>query len=274
MRRGEVNIERTDVFELKTKYDLIVPFGKWCGPAFWLRKFCLRSCSLPFDWMAGDAYSLEDYVSIVCNDFVDFLQRDALSFHTYGNPEIDECDTYRDDHTGLFSCHDFPIGASFEAAWSQVRAKYDRRIARLFSEIRRSRHVLFVHIERCPQESPSCSEPTAMLAAVSAMRRKFPETAIDFIIVRHDSSVKDPVFATLEYGVYYTVGDYWRPDINDRYGNVELLTPIFRSIKLRGRWKNVLHRRFARWKMKALTCMHFTSEGRRKARAMYGKEGA
>jgi len=62
--------------EIKEKYDFIVSIGSDCTCSGILRARKLQDFSFPFDWLAGGR--LNDRISLVVNDFKDFLNKEDL----------------------------------------------------------------------------------------------------------------------------------------------------------------------------------------------------
>lgn len=59
----------TDFWQIKElpqiKADYYIPVGEACRPAYWLQKYGLRRCALPFDWMMN--YDLKTVCHTVKN---------------------------------------------------------------------------------------------------------------------------------------------------------------------------------------------------------------
>ena len=253
---------------LRCKYDLVCPLGCWCGPALWMRKLGLRSMSMPFDWMRGDGVGLRRYVDVICDDFKTFMRRESLRKveGEVPDPEFGN-DCYIDEATGLESCHDFKVGVPFDEAYPAVRRKFDRRIERFMYRVGVGGRILFVNFNRYGHETPD-----GIVRCVERLRAKFPKSIIHLLAIEQVQEFAEPVFEVLADGVYYVRGRYFPPDRAARYGNKALCQKLFGSIRLRGRWRNLLRLRLVRLKMKVATMFHLSSEARRAARRRYKGE--
>ena len=159
----------------ETTYDFVVSLGYDCHCATMLRKCGLRSCSSPLDWLT--AAPLETRLKLVETRFAGFLEK--------GN------DHYEDTATGLRFFHDFRETLPFDESYSQVKAKYDRRIARLYDNVGKSKKTLFVW---CDPMRPLSEDGRA--AAESRLRAAFPGKDVRLLSVSSDddfSRIKSPL---------------------------------------------------------------------------------
>jgi len=255
------------MFGMFTRYDLVCPLGRWCGPALWMRKLGLRSMSTPLDWVLGRDVPLPGYVDIVCDGFKSFMRRESL--RRIEGPEQDPefgnvC--YLDVATGLESHHDFKVGVPFDEAYPAVRSRYDRRIERFMTRVGGGGNILFVSFNRYGRESPE-----DIVRCAERLRARFPKSVIHLLEVEQVQELAEPTFEELADGVFRAMGRYYPPDGDDRYGDKALCGRLFGSIRLRGRWRNLLRSRVARLKMKLFTMFHLSKEARRAARRRYRK---
>lgn len=126
------------------KFDLVVSMGEDCACAMYLRKCSLRDASYPFDWLCHAAF--ETRIECLKNHFVGFLEKDnmrRLPKPTTGLRDL-ENDSYEDINTGFYFYHDFKENVPLDMAFSEVKSKYNRRIARLYRNVAKSEKVLFV----------------------------------------------------------------------------------------------------------------------------------
>lgn len=104
-----------------------VSLGANCYVAEDLKKLGLRNCSYPFDWLFFPDF--ECAVSLIENDFNDFLSYDALMQH-----ENKKSRYYNNIYKFSFY-HDFNKYESLNSQLSFVQDKYNRRINRLKKDI-------------------------------------------------------------------------------------------------------------------------------------------
>lgn len=124
---------------MKKTYDLIIPIGSKCKCSFNLRRLHLQYESFPFDWIYIKNPDVVE--KLLQTDFKDFLLEKNLRLRSK-QPRFDEVD---DLATGIYSAHDFDTGRSIHECYPAVKAKYDRRIAKLKNKIAAARRILLVH---------------------------------------------------------------------------------------------------------------------------------
>lgn len=116
---------------MKKTYDLIIPIGSKCKCSFNLRRLHLQYESFPFDWIYIKNPDVVE--KLLQTDFKDFLLEKNLRLRSK-QPRFDEVD---DLATGIYSAHDFDTGRSIHECYPAVKAKYDRRIAKLKTKLTR-----------------------------------------------------------------------------------------------------------------------------------------
>lgn len=162
---------------MKERFDFICSFGSTCLGAMSLRDAGLRLASFPFDWMRGIPFAKR--AELVANDFAGWFEAKDLEYLELKEKHVH--DSYRNRATGAVFPHDFPHGVPFEEAYPEARGKYDRRIARLYDCVRRSKRVLFVWVE-CPMEKDSPAD-AEVVAARALLLAKFPGVDIEFLVI-------------------------------------------------------------------------------------------
>ena len=105
---------------LDAEYDFVASLGYDCHCATMLRKFGLRSCSLPLDWLT--AAPLETRLRLVETRFAGFLEKGNMKKleKEPGAPGKGN-DHYEDTATGLRFFHDFRETLPFDESYSQVK---------------------------------------------------------------------------------------------------------------------------------------------------------
>ena len=151
--------------------------GSSCLCASSLRDSGLRLSSGPFDWLLGP--SLLERAKLIAADFSGWMEPGEFEFA--GNPHNSITDSYRNLKTGYKFSHDFSAGGDFAAEFPDVKAKYDRRVARLYERVRASRRVLFVWLENpVNDDRPSDQD---IPAARKVLMDKFPGVEIELLVV-------------------------------------------------------------------------------------------
>ena len=135
------------------KYDLIVPLGSFCATARFLQKKGLRKQSLPFDWIKP--IPINQAIDFIENGFTDFLNPEDLEQLPVADGKNFNVLNIR---TGVYFVHDFPKELTVSDYFPTVKAKYDRRIKRLYDSIATSKDILFLHIHNPPQDGVPCDE--------------------------------------------------------------------------------------------------------------------
>lgn len=165
---------------MKKKYDFVFGIGAACLCSQMLRKMNLQFTSCPFDWLFGTDFS--GRVDILTSGFADFINKEDLVFTGGQNgDEHNPCDIYTNTKNGLTFNHDFPHGVSLDDAYPAIRAKYDRRIARLMANIDRFRDILIVYVE-----TPANTETTdaeTLKKGYDKIVARFPDRNIDLLYI-------------------------------------------------------------------------------------------
>lgn len=242
----------------KNKYDFVCGIGHYCGTATYLKRHFLRRASGPFDWIGESPAGLLKSAELIATDFRDFMLRDNLVLldHPAGEHDDMKNDYYRDEGTGILLYHDFPAGKSLDETYAQVRAKYDRRIAR-FYELARAGATLLIF--QTYTTKPSNEE---MKSALAMLRGKLGPK-VDLLVLQNDSTRGKLEFEEIESGLYSVRGHFHRPDIHWLIGDYPQLDKIYGSIPCRGKFS----RRIGKLVAKIITSLHFSKEARRAARA-------
>jgi len=152
----------------------------------------VRHASFPFDWLyrgEADNYFLEEVTSLLQNDFLDFFEKDALELQ--GDVEGHDTVKILNKKTKFAFIHDLHKGDSFEKQFSEIKKKYDRRIARLFESVRTARAVLFVYMDT--QKTPD----RIFESFIRTAEQLFPETDVELLVLQHCPNMGE--FDTEEY---------------------------------------------------------------------------
>ena len=127
------------------KFDLIFSLGKDCACTSYLRRFHLQDYSYPFDWLTKADFFTR--VDLLINDFKGFLEKENLTQldKSTFKGSVDELnDYYWDTKTDFYFYHDFDAKIPFDESFAIVKAKYQRRIERLYRQIQSAQDILIV----------------------------------------------------------------------------------------------------------------------------------
>jgi len=179
---------------LDAEYDFVASLGYDCHCATMLRKHGLRSCSSPLDWLT--AAPLETRLGLVETRFAGFLGKENMR-RLEKEPDAPGKgnDHYEDAATGLRFFHDFRETLPFDEAYAQVKAKYDRRVARLYDNVAKARRTLFVW---CDPLRPLAEDVRA--AAEERLRAAFPGRDVRLLAVASDDDfgrIRSPLAAAM-----------------------------------------------------------------------------
>lgn len=129
------------------KFDLIISLGGSCCSAHNIQYRNLRYCSMPFDWLF-----IKDEIPIIkleeCfrNDFKDFMKQEnlvELVGDERGNDDNGHYQ-YKDTYTLYHTIHAFNKPASDNQEYKRVKKIIDKRIARMYSMLKKSKSVMLV----------------------------------------------------------------------------------------------------------------------------------
>lgn len=213
---------------LKKRYDFVCSLGSDCGCAWHLGHNHLRKASYPFDWIVSVKPGIVGIAEHIAAGMKGFCRLGAMTRCEYqpierGNPPHD---WYDDGDFGYIFAHDFPQDQDPAIAYPEVKAKYDRRIARLYHSLETSRSVLLV---RWSWREYTSEDDVRRAAEI--LRERFPKTRIDFLIMRH---VDRPDVATrvTNDGLCFVHGPFHPATGHKAYGDEALNSKIFKLIGL------------------------------------------
>jgi len=204
-----------------TSYDFIFSIGSACSCTQVLRAAGLQHGTFPFDWITirDRPADIRFRADLMADDFNDWFTREAMSFRQ--SPSWHLCDFYRDTKMGITFNHDFPKGVPFDEAFDAARARYDRRIARLFRCIRTSQKVLAVRIDRPDQEYPTTFEDCRYVC--KRLSEKFPGVRFEVLLLtcqegvpfeqRREVSEGDVTQVTFDYKSRAPEAQTYTPDM-------------------------------------------------------------
>ena len=170
---------------LNNRFDLIISLGEDCACSSYLRRVNLQNFSYPFDWLTHAPF--ENRTNLIVNDFKDFLNLEDLELMQKPTefPSDENHDYYKNKTTELYHWHDFPINMPLKEAYNLVKTKYDRRIERLYSEIKNSQKILFVWLSHRTLHSPE-----DFIKEYNTLQNKFASKDIYLLIIENSPEYK------------------------------------------------------------------------------------
>lgn len=206
------------------KYDVIVPLGEFCATAMALKACGVRKASYPFDWSAGVRYEkcgfcgLEGKVRLICNDF-----KDAFNFEDYEefwSPE-NRSRSVLNTKTGLQYVHDFPWNKTVKDFFPEYLEKYERRVERLYHDIKHGKHILFVFVTR----HNHVIGYDIITKCQQMLMQKFPDKDLNFLYLFSVEECGEKDFYNFDMSENIRIVLY--KDINKGEGNGSVLQKIF-----------------------------------------------
>ena len=200
-------------------YELIVPIGSKCKCSYNLRRLRLQHESLPFDWI----YIKNPLVirGLFETDFRNFLLEENLRLRSK-QPRFDEVD---DLATGIYCAHDFATDKSIHECYPAVKAKYDRRIARVKNMLGRAERVLFVH---CAEDE--ILDDNEVVRQCLSVREFFAGKNTDFLYIALPNENMPYQEKELADGI--TRVTFYRDPAYEWQGNAKLFDRALRSVRL------------------------------------------
>jgi len=215
-------------------YDAVIPIGQWCATALCLKRAGLRSMSAPFDWV-GFHEPLSRYVDIIESDFDSYMLKKNLRLIRENTTEGSV--TYKDLATGLNSVHDFRLGIPFDEMYQRFRQLLNRRKDRLLELFHGGGKILLVH-----HRGEGHYSADEILNAVGRLRRKFPETILDLLVLESYGVARTLSIDVIGTGIVRVTGDFYdKARYNEVLGNEALCLNVLKMIRLKGRWRNLMH---------------------------------
>jgi len=163
------------------KYDVVLGMGSMCSCSQALREAGLQLVSFPFDWNGGPGICGK--TDLIMDDFRGFLDRGRM----FRQPEPKfSYNQYWDDDRAFKYYHDFPMACDFEEELPKVRAKYARRISRMYDLFGKAKNVLLVYIA-CP-DWQDCTVEDAVYCRCRLAER-WPGVQFDFLLFHYEKGL-------------------------------------------------------------------------------------
>ena len=222
------------------KYDAVYPLGQWCAPTMCLKKLGFRTMSGPFDWM-GRVEPIRHYAEVLAEDGFMKMFADKGRMKKLGDVPGEGTEHWKDTVEGWEIRHEFKAGVPFDENYANFRKLLDRRGARLIGRLKAGGKILFVHWlaeGHYPREEA--------VDAAHLLRKAFPGTAIDLLVIETEKLSKEVTYEEPEPGVVFVVGDFYDQErYNAVVGNEKLALSVLRRIRMRGRWRNLMRMKVA-----------------------------
>ncbi len=119
------------------RYDVYLPSGENCNPAYYLRLLGLRTEAYPLDWMG---FGTNTMIHLFQTGFCDFFS----SIAEEKSPEASPYRRIRDTANGVVSQHHFPKDREVADVYDEFRSTMRRRYLRLHDRLMSSGSVLML----------------------------------------------------------------------------------------------------------------------------------
>lgn len=160
------------------EYDLYIPLGPACRPAYHLHKCGLRRQAFPLDWQI--TYSLDTIIHLFETGFTDFFESIEVDLSRNG---ADNNRMVRDVKNNILSIHHFSKDLSITDARDLFHSKMQKRYQSLEREIKRSKKIaLIMNWESSKEELEN------LLLNFSEI---YPQIEIMLINMRNDKSLME-----------------------------------------------------------------------------------
>lgn len=244
----------------RDRFDLVFSIGGNCACAMFLNETKLRMASSPFDWLSSAPF--EERIDTLCSRFRGFLVRENIAWHSPGQGDR-ASDVYMDTVHGYRFVHDFPKNTPLDESFPRVRAKYDRRIARLLKRLDDGARACLVwwSLDMHPSDE-------ACRAGIERVREAFPNSDCKLIVFENDKSFG--LGKTAEHPLSehcLKIRGAIAPDGCSVLGDRDLNVGMYRRIRIGGRLA-AERRRFVvlRALARLLSLWHLDRESRKRAR--------
>jgi len=187
---------------VKRKYDLAISLGGSCSTTEAMRKAGLQWTTLPLDWTGGPGPRAR--IELIAADFEKWLTKSGL--RALPAAKFSREIFMKDEVLGFVFNHDFTFGVPFDEDYERVKAKFDRRIRRLYKLMDSAHRILFLWLG-VPVNERYAAEDFAYCRGL--LRRKWPDKQFDFLYSEHADGVAFADRTDREAdGVRYVTFDY------------------------------------------------------------------
>lgn len=216
----------------KKIFDIIYSIGDSCAVALYLKQFCTRATSGPFDWIGNGTF--KERTNTICNHFDGFLDYDSMAEITSGKYYISNGkhthERFICQQSGYAFIHDFELNQPLEVSFPSVKEKYSRRINRMLQALK-TKKCLLVWFSMEHQTSDE-----EILEQSQKLNNLFGQ-CIHLLVIEHDEQIPigDIQYKQLNGHIErYTLyaKEYDKQGNLKTKGNKELLNSIFSQYDL------------------------------------------
>lgn len=175
---------------MKKKFDIVFSIGNLCASTENLRKCQLQFATYPLDWVAGGDIIHRTKIMISgCENFIQLETLEKFAENMLSRVPKHVC---KNTANQLVFNHDFPLHLPIEESFPAVKAKYDRRVARLQKQMAESDSILFVWVDSIIKGAESPYEK--LEEAYELIKAKFDDKA-SFLVLKNEAgrSFKDRI---------------------------------------------------------------------------------
>lgn len=175
---------------MRKRFDIVISIGNLCASTECLRKCQLQFYTYPYDWVAGgDAIQRTRQTINGCENFIQLETLVKVDENNLSKIPKHVC---KNTANMTFFNHDFPLNKSIEESFPAIKAKYDRRSARLQKHLAESDSILFVWIDSILKDMDSTYEQIEQ--AYELIKEKFGDKA-SFLAFKNEAgrSYKDRI---------------------------------------------------------------------------------
>lgn len=175
---------------MKKRFDAIISIGNLCASTENLRKCQLQFYTYPIDWVAGgDVIHRTKLILNGCENLIQLETLEKFAENTLSRVPKHVC---KNTANQMVFNHDFPLHQTIEESFPAVKAKYDRRIARLQKHMAESDSILFVWLDSIIENADCSYEKIEQ--AYELIKEKFGDKA-SFLALKNEAgrSYKDRI---------------------------------------------------------------------------------
>lgn len=204
---------------MEKRYDFIASLGEDCACAKILSKLFIRREAGPFDWICGIPFSRR--MSLILRDFPNFLNEKYLKKEKGKHPDKNY-DLYVHQMYGTRFLHDFPRNIDLSKSLPAIQKKYNRRISRFQSHLRKEK-VLLVFVSKTPYDK------SLLIESMKALNKGNNTGKVSLLYLEHNPclTMTETIEKTLEENLYYVQLNNSPTKPNSPWqGNVPLLSNL------------------------------------------------
>lgn len=186
----------------RVRYDLAFGMGFSCGASTALRAAGLQQASYPLDWIGSPGIVAS--ARMIAANFSGWFEKDDLRLYDIRRGALNK-HVYLNVRTGFGFPHDFSSFVGFDEAYPEIRARYDRRIARFLEVTGRAKRLLAVYVE-FPVKG--CSAESELEEARRILSARFPGAEVDVLYFHEGVGCREPIVRKPIPGITTVEVDY------------------------------------------------------------------